>query len=491
MNWQRLLRFSHMADDNPTTSRVFLGPRHFVVWLALSAFAAFGSPARDLQVDVISQTCVPRTEVEVKVTRLLWFFYRAPAPGTRVEILFPAGGSQSAIADGGGIARLSGPPTDAFDLKAGLAGWRTVRKHVECSPVPRFGFLPYHIYTLRIPPGHCPHPNPSITGCDNTGDTLPTGSQKILYLFGVFDTGSTIVGINNSPRPTGGVSDSQALALCQLNAPCQIPPNAAQHDPYLPIPLDVRIWGLGAVDATTLGAPLATPQLEAQGLQVRPMNGETLIGAPVAAKAIAVIDYGTTVSRTFWFGRMDAPDITFFSGGAAGTSGASGAPSATYQFPLNLHGSFTTAVDGATVGPRFTMPTAAFRNGANTVTGQNYQILYDTGNATTQVSERVAATLGINTNAVPPIDTPSINTVSDGTVRVRGYMIDQFDMTTADGSNQYTIRRPMIYVRANRPNGQSPFPDNADIVVGSNYFWKLKVVFNGPGATLGLFVLHP
>jgi hypothetical protein len=316
------------------------------------------------------------------------------------------------------------------------------------------------------------------------GDTLPVGSN-IVYLFGVFDTGSTIVAINNSVRPNGAFPDTRVLSLCRPNQACQIPTDPRQHDVFLPKVLDVRIWGLGAVDPTTNNAPLDTPQREVAGIQVRPLNAETLIGAPVAARTVALIDYGTTVSRTFGFGVFQAPDITFFAPGAAGI------PNPPYRFPLTPHGSFTTAADGASVGPRFLFSTAVFRNGASTATGTNFRILYDTGNVTTQVTEALAQTLGVDTTQDPSNDTMTIGTVNQGDVTVKGYVIDQFELTTVDGMNQHRINNPLIYVRPNRPDGTPPFPDNVDAVIGSNYFWKQRVLFDGPGGTVGLFTIQP
>jgi hypothetical protein len=434
---------------------------------------------------VVNQTCVPQVDLEVEVTNSAG----AIQPGSPVDATIPGAPTQYGTADGAGRARFTFAGTSTYvHVHAHVNGLRRdAYENFACASTPRFGYLASHIYTLRVPPGRCPHPNPAITGCVNTGDTLPVGGA-IYYLFGVFDTGSTIVGIDNVAKPNGLFSDARTLALCRLNDNCIIPSNAAQHDPYLPIPLDVRIWGLGAVVAGTLDAPLDSPQQEVTGIQVRPLNTvNTLIGAPVAARSVAVIDYGTIVSRRYTpvagtSYTVDSPDITFYSSAAA-------APTPTYRFPLVHHGSFTSAFDGATVGPRFLTPTAVFRTSARSASGQTLRFLFDTGNSATQITEQVARSLGIDLN-VRPNDTATIGTTS-GPIAVKGYIIDRFEMTTADGAAQYAIQRPMVYVRPNRSDGSPAFPDNVDAVIGSNYFWNVRVVFDGPGLRLGTFALHP
>lgn len=135
------------------------------------------------------------------------------------------------------------------------------------------------------------------------------------------------------------------------------------------------------------------------------------------------------------------------------------------------------------------MPTAVFRNGTRTVTNVNFRILFDTGNSTTQVTEAVAAALGIDVADDRPIDSVTQSTVN-GNATTAGYMIQNFEITSGDGFHRYSIERPMIYVRPNRSDGQPPFPDNVDVVIGSNYFWNVRIVFDGPGATLGLFAAN-
>jgi hypothetical protein len=332
--------------------------------------------------------------------------------------------------------------------------------------------------------------------------------NSLLYLFGVFDTGSSVVLINDSNRD-GTFSDAQTLALCRPNEPCEIPdppnppmpptrpPNDGLHDRFLPLQLDVRIWGLGAVDPMTTGLPIDTPQFEAAGLQVRPyLTGQTLIGAPVAARAIAMIDYSVTVSRSFDFtpapGRettIEAPDITFY------RPGDPMIPNAPYIFSLTSYGMFGSrasgAADGASIGPRFLMRSASITHNGRTASGSTLRILYDTGNPTTQVSETVAQALGIQLGSTPAVDRITIGTVDGRDVQMSGYQVDRFELVTADGANRFVVNKPMLYVRPNRADGSSPFPDHIDVLFGSNYLWQRRVIFNGPASTLGMFNVNP
>jgi hypothetical protein len=359
--------------------------------------------------------------------------------------------------------------------------------------VPRFGFLARHIYTLRIPPGACPHLNPALTGCDNAGDTLPVGTVPILYMFSVFDTGSTVVLINNINRANGTSSDAQALALCRPNEPCQLPADPRQHDPFLPTLLDARVWGLAAVEPVSTNAPLGMPQFEATSVQVRPYRTrETLIGAPLAARAVAVIDYGVTVSRSFDVtpppGRettIEAPDIRFF------RTGDPMIPNAPFVFSLTQTGMFGVAADGASTGPRFLIPGASFVLNGRTASGSTFSILYDTGNQTTQVTERVAQALGIQLGTTPAVDRITIGTLDAGDIQMQGFALDRFELVTRDGASRFRVNRPMVYVRPNRADGSNPFPNNIDAVFGSNYLWERRVIFNGPASTLGMFDISP
>ncbi len=382
-------------------------------------------------------------------------------------------------------------------------------------------------FTLRLPAGQCPHPNPAFdaSACINTGDTLPVGPDE-QYALGIFDTGSTVLLLNNLP-PTE--SDAKALGLCSPDGNCQTP-----SDPHLPPKLDVRIWGLGATNSSSFALPMNNPQAQVQGIKVRPYSTPTLIGAPVAAKVVAEINYKKIVARHFnpepsydlngdgyidsldlqviadailnkiYDSRFDlnadgslnaldlqmlsnvlskvilgglvvgeSPDIIFY------PQGGTGIPTPTFELALQEIGSFgTSGNDQASKGPQYLAKNVTFsKNGLSVVDTSSIRFLYDTGNTTTQVTTNVATMLGINPDTDTPDDTYTINTTT-GTEVVKGFLIDNFEVTATDGTQKYTIPHPLIYVRSSLggPNGN----------IGSNYFANAHVLFNGPGDSLGI-----
>jgi hypothetical protein len=339
---------------------------------------------------------------------------------------------------------------------------------------PRCGRLAQHIFTLRLPEGIC-HPNPVLAQyCDP--ETFPLGPE-IYYAFGVLDTGSTVVLVSNA--------DADFLDLCNLDTGCDLPADPLARDPYLPSSLDVRLWGLGATVPPSNGAPLDVPEAEVAGIAVRPV-AETLpslFGAPVAARLLAYIDYSTPVTREYFFGTLTCPDIGFFEPGDAAV------PPPPLSIPLARRGGFGTALDGASFGPRFVVPTARLRNGDIQVTGQEFDFLFDTGSSTTVVTEELAAALGIRIGVDNPVDSFEVNTIS-GPAVVRGWVVDRFEIATGDGLQRYAVPMPMVYVVPNRPDGSSPFPGGIDVVLGSNYF-RTPVLFDGPGDRLGLYEGEP
>jgi hypothetical protein len=241
----------------------------------------------------------------------------------------------------------------------------------------------------------------------------------------------------------------------------------------------------------TLGAPLDTPQREVTAVQVRPSFNvvPTLIGAPVAARTVARIDYGTIVSRTYNFGNgpftFTAPDMLF----AANYNMFAGNPNLAptpYQFTLVPRGMFGQALDGASIGPRFLIAKAVLKKGSFTIANDPVTsgILFDTGNTTTAVTEDGARSLGIDPVNDVPVDCFTINSFN-GQVQVKGFMIDKFEMTTSDNASRYVIRNPLVYVHPDLQNPQRPaFPDGISVVIGSNYFAPRTVVFDGPGSVL-------
>jgi hypothetical protein len=352
-----------------------------------------------------------------------------------------------------------------------------------CTPAPTgipanagnkpIGPLAMEVFALRLP----------------TGDTLPPGPGA-LYAIGVFDTGSSVLVVNNvvmpvinGPQP---VSDASYLALCRPavsgeTSNCSTP--ALGHDVNLPPSLDVRIWGFGAVDPNTLSIT-TNPQANVQGVQVRPSNAPipTLIGAPVAANVVAQINYGNLVTRNFSFGTLSAPDMTFF------LPGDPAIPAMPYSFTLAQQGAVgISPSDGANVGPRFLVASALVKKGNVTVAnGAVYTFMYDTGNAATLMTEDAARALGIDPINDTPVDCQTLGSVN-GPVAVKGFILDRFEMTTADGMNRFVIHNPLVYVQPDLQNPQRPgLPDNVGVLLGSNFFDPQTVQFDGPSNALRL-----
>jgi hypothetical protein len=315
------------------------------------------------------------------------------------------------------------------------------------------------------------------------GDTLPAGPGG-LFRAGVFDTGSSVVVINNvinqQVAQQGGKSDATALQLCKPptqneTSNCVAPNPITGHDANLPLSLDVRIWGIAAVDA--MGDITTNPQADVDALQVRPSNAEipTLIGAPVAAKVIAQIDYGNILTRNLFFTTLITPDITFY------LPGDPAIPPMPYSFTLAPQGFVgNSPSDGANVGLRFLVSSALVKKGNFTVAnGAVFTFMYDTGNTETLMSEDAARALGIDPVNDTPVDCQTLDSVS-GSIAVKGFMLDRFEMTTTDGMNRFVIHNPLVYVTPNT------LPDNVGVLLGSNFFDQQTVQFDGPGSALKL-----
>jgi hypothetical protein len=129
-------------------------------------------------------------------------------------------------------------------------------------------------------------------------------------------------------------------------------------------------------------------------------------------------------------------------------------------------GSFTTAEDGASVGPRYMMKRVRFENEGNTLSDTSFGILYDTGNTTTQMTREAAMALGIDPDNDSPVDIFDINTVN-GVRQVKGFIVEEFSMTTDDALYRYRVSNPLVYVQEDLTNPpRPPFPDGIDVVMG-------------------------
>jgi hypothetical protein len=332
---------------------------------------------------------------------------------------------------GRSIPALALPLLMAAVLAPEPAGAQTVNGNSKAGP------LTTHIYTLRIPPP--------------IGDTLPPGGG-IFYVFSVFDTGSTLVGIDTT-------FDAPLLEF---------------FNPTVPALLDVRLWGLDAVQPVGLGAPLDFPEAEIEdiGVDVVPVGTPTLIGGPVTNQTVADIDYTTSVTRGDYCSPNNcfviSPSIEFFN------TGGPGIPSPLMWADLVPFGSTAPAPNGTSRGQRYYVADMTFEHGGSSVDSTTHDFLYDTGNTTTQVTEGVANLLGINLAAV-------VDTITIGGETLNGYQIDRVSILSSNGTQQYEIVNPLVFVKP-----PPAFGGAADANIGTNFFETTQVLFDGPGDRLGI-----
>jgi hypothetical protein len=275
-----------------------------------------------------------------------------------------------------------------------------------------------------------------------------------LYLFGLFDTGSTIV----------LVSDESATAL---SMGASSPGNTAQD-------VHIRLNGLAAIDPTTLLAPIGSPfaaaQAELGGIRVgiRTSPDVDLIGAPVANQVVALMDNSTTITRgPYFFGDVSGPDITFFNPGDVGI------PTPEIILDLTAFGvTGTSGTDNATAGQRYLLDGVVFNAGANTGGGE---LLYDSGTTVTIIGDPLAGSLGLTAGA---------GTFDCLTGTSNGYTIDSIVMTGAGGD--YTVNNASVCWNDSSIITAGPSGSDVAAVIGSNLFDQLPVLFDGPNATLGI-----
>lgn len=356
----------------------------------------------------------------------------------------------------------------------------------------------YHPYTLRIP--------------EPTGDTLPPG-KNVLFLIGIFDTGSSLVVINNVPfalRDQGRITKmfSSASDLLDMCGPTPEPidesPTCAApigNPPKVPklANLDVRIWGLEAFRQDQ-GIPIDTPQAEIKNVRVRPDDfradffASALIGAPVANRVIAYIDFKRVVARRL-FGRiLKAPDIRFYA------QGDSSIPKVLYEIELKRFPSYRpgpSTRDQATRGQRYFVQNVVFKNGGRTVSGSTansqpalqMKVLFDTGTTTTQITRSLALALGINPDL--PCKSPKCRKFRTQDVSGRAsnlvcYEIDRVEIISKNRAYKYVISSPKVCVNPSVSN--NAFGGGSLAILGTNYFEKTKILINGPNNSLGMFV---
>jgi hypothetical protein len=283
------------------------------------------------------------------------------------------------------------------------------------------------------------------------GDVLPAGGVDY-YVFTLFDTGSTRVNFDAGTAASLGVTNGLVT--------------------------DIRINGLAAIDPGTLYAPIYAGQAQAEiaaipvALPASPPD-RTLMGGPITNFVKAVIDYTTTISRGpyAYLGGADVegPDITFYPIG----SPVGFTPAVTLS--LEAFGSTSTTDPG--LGKRYMMYNISFNEGSASIStpasGElnvaGTRFLYDTGTTVTMITAAKAVELGLT----GPAD--FTQPMSDGT-DLAGYYVDSITMTGAGGI--YTVLNAPVVVAASL--------GGIDARIGSNIFSHVKLLFDGPAATLGI-----
>ena len=335
----------------------------------------------------------------------------------------------------------------AVGLAVGTSGLSRAGTITVAASADVGGPLPIHIYALTEP-----------AGIDIYPLAPPVGVA--FYLFGVFDTGSTSVRI--------GQGDAGALAFAGVQT------------------VNVRLNGLATVDPVTLGAPIGPGAAQAEVLGVKagvaPLASlPTLIGTPVANQVAALIDNTATISRTYSFGSVTAPDITLFDRNDP-------RPQMEVLLDLDRFGQAGVAADGATTGQRYLLRNVEFTE-ANVVTDDQqvqspFSFFFDTGTTTTLISMRMAQQLGINLALDGDFDCPS-NFANEG---AKGYKIDSVVMRGLGGTGDYVLSNAPVCVDILGAliTTRLDSGDLVDAVIGANFYNQVPVLFDGPNDLLGI-----
>ena len=294
-----------------------------------------------------------------------------------------------------------------------------------------------------------------ITAFVVDGDVLPAGGTDY-YVFTLFDTGSTRIYFDFTTAASLGVTDG--------------------------LTTDIRINGLAAIDPGTLYAPIYAGQAQAEvpaipvSLPASPLD-RTLIGGPVTNVVRAVIDYTTAVSRgpySYLGGAyVEGPDITFYPAGSP--------VGFTPAITLSLEAFGSISPDDPGKGQRYYMHSVSFNEGgfswASPPSGEDIpnnslkRFLYDTGTTPTMLRRPVADALGLEPGAWE-------FQVQVGNDLLDGYYLDSITMAGEGGT--YTVSNAPVIVTDDVMGGA------ADARIGSNLFSQVKLLFDGPAATLGI-----
>ena len=306
----------------------------------------------------------------------------------------------------------------------------------------KYGPLPVIFYALTAPDGL---------------DVYPLG-EGAFSLFGLYDSGSTKVRINNldPPNRVSGPnwenSDAGHLNLAGVET-VNLRLNSIkdrQEDGNIPI-----------------GPPGSgnEPQVDVQNLDVMPEEVDvSLIGAPVVNQLVAVIDYTNLYSD---------PAIEYAGTGIYPPSIDLYWPEEVEPVPeiaLTLEPFGSLASGDATPGYRYWLRDIVLQEGNNVVTDQQneFTFLFDTGTTMTLINDRVADSLGLS--AVDP-DFDCFGKPD------AGYYIDSVSMYGSDG--RYRVEDAAVCWNQDKII-------TGDAVIGSNFFNQVQIILDGPKNTLGI-----
>jgi len=287
-------------------------------------------------------------------------------------------------------------------------------------------------------------------------DVYPLG-EGAFSLFGLYDSGSTKVRINDlyPPNRVAGPnwenSDTGHLKLTGVET------------------VNLRLNGVNAREANgniPIGPQGSSnePMVEVRDIAVMPEEvNVSLIGAPVVNQVIASIDYTKLI--------VD-PAIEYAGTGVRPPTvhlylpGDSGIPDP--DMTLNLEPFGNLVSNDATPGYRYWLRYVTFQHGDNVVSDQQgeFDFLFDTGTTLTIVSDRVANLLELQDAEFDCFGEEN-----------NGYYVDSVSMVGFDAL--YQIDQAAVCHKDDLVKA-------GDVVIGSNFFDQVQIIIDGPGASLGI-----
>ena len=305
------------------------------------------------------------------------------------------------------------------------------------------GKLPWILTAFVIQPGN---------------DILPPGGTDY-YIFTLFDTGSDRIRFALNKATTLVVADGDVR--------------------------DIRLYGMGAIDSTNLAlpVPVGPAQVDVPTITVSlvtPYPNRTLIGGPVTNFVKAVIDYTKIIARGPYTdpffndingASFEGPDIKLYPAGSP--------VGYTPAITLSLQKVVSAVNPSPAKAGRYYMHGVSFNNGSLSVASPASgdlrgpgipKFLFDTGTTVTELDDSYAPALGLDLN------NPDFTQPMSGGGSLPGFYLE-ITMTGAEGT--YTVSNaPVVFVNSL----------SGDAVIGSNIFSQVRLLFDGPNATLGIDV---